>query len=150
MNIIIGVGNLFRRDDGAGPACASLVKAHAPSGVKVLIRGGAMADLLECWKRDDDVIIIDAMKSGTEPGTIRKIDCHSAAFPVNDFKFSSHSMGVAEAVEIGRVLVRLPKTLFVYGIEADEVGDGEGLTPKVAKAVSEVAALILSEIAKMG
>ena len=148
MKLVIGVGNMFRRDDGAGPACASLVKAGAASDVKVLIRTGEAADLLECWKRDDEVFIIDAMKAGQPIGSIKRIDGRSGAFPVNDFKLSSHSFGVAEAVEIGRVLVRLPNKLIIYGIEAGEVGDGQGLTPEVEKAVSDVAKVILAEISQ--
>ena len=146
MKIVIGVGNTFRKDDGAGHAAASLVKAKAPPGVRVLIRGGEAADLLECWGPDDDVVIIDAMKAGLAPGSFKRIDALVAKFPVEDFKFSSHSFGVAEAVEIGRVLSRLPKSLIVYGIEAGEVGDGEGLTAEVEKAVAEVAKRILAEI----
>ena len=146
MKIIIGVGNTFRKDDGAGHAAASLVKAKAEPGVRVLIRGGEAADLLECWGPDDDVVIIDAMKAGLAPGSFKRIDALVAKFPVEDFKFSSHSFGVAEAIEIGRVLSRLPKSLIVYGIEAGEVGDGEGLTAEVEKAVAEVAKRILGEI----
>jgi len=146
--LIIGVGNIFRRDDGAGPSCASMVKLKAPAGVKVLIRSGEAADLLECWGPDDDVVIIDAMKAGLTPGSFKRIDALQAKFPVEDFKFSSHSFGVAEAVEIGKVLSRLPKSLIVYGIEAGETGDGEGLTPVVSLAVAEVANRILAEINK--
>jgi hydrogenase maturation protease len=146
MKIVIGVGNMFRRDDGAGPACASLVKAGANPEIKVLIRTGEAADLLECWKRDDEVYIIDAMKAGLAPGSVKRIDGRAGSFPVNDFKLSSHSFGVAEAVEIGRVLVRLPNKLVIYGIEAGEVGDGQGLTPEVEKAVSEVAIMVLGEM----
>ena len=143
--LIIGVGNLFRRDDGAGPACASMVKLKAPPGVKVLIRSGEAADLLECWGPEDEVVIIDAMKAGLVPGSFKRIDALVAKFPVEDFKFSSHSFGVAEAVELGKVLSRLPKSLVVYGIEAGETGDGEGLTPEVEKGVAEVAKRILAE-----
>ena len=142
--LVIGVGNPFRKDDGAGPAAAALVKAGAPMGVRVLVRGGEAADLIECWELDDDVVIIDAMKAGMEPGSIKRIDAVAGPFPVEDFKLSSHSFGVAEAVEIARVLARLPKSLIVYGIEAHDVADGEGLSPAVQKAVAEVASQILS------
>jgi len=144
--LVIGIGNMFRHDDGAGPSAASLVKAGAPPGVKVLIRSGDAADLMEVWAKEEYVFVIDAMKAGLTPGEFKRIDGRTPTFPVKDFQFSTHSMGLAEAIEIGRVLVRLPKNLIIYGIEVSDVGNGQGLTPVVEKAVSEVAARIIEEI----
>jgi len=148
--LIIGVGNPFRRDDGAGMAVASEVKAHAGGNVRVLIRTGEGADLIECWKPDDDVIIVDAMKSGGEPGAVLRIDAKAGPFPVENFRISSHSFGVAEAVEVARALQRLPRSLIVYGIEAVDLGEGEGLTPEVAKAVGLAATRVMADIEGRG
>jgi len=148
--ILIGVGNPFRKDDGAGPAVAALVRAKSVPGVRILVRTGEGADLIECWGPGDDVIIVDAMRSGGEAGTILRIDAKEGAFPVEHFKVSSHSFGVAEAVEVARALERLPRSLVVYGIEAAETGDGEGLSGNVDRAVEDCAGRILGEISRGG
>jgi hydrogenase maturation protease len=146
--LIIGVGNPFRRDDGAGPAAAAMVKAKAGSGVRVLVRTGEGADLIECWGLDDNVIVVDAMKSGGEPGTVIRIDALAGGLPAGHFAVSSHSFGVGDAVEVARSLGRLPRALAVYGIEAGDTGDGEGLSPEVARGVEQAAGMILKEITK--
>jgi hydrogenase maturation protease len=42
---------------------------------------------------------------------------------------------VAEAVELARVLERLPAHLVLYGIEVGDVRNGVGLSPPVAEAL---------------
>ncbi len=143
--LVIGVGNPFRKDDGAGPAAARLVREGGARGVRVLIRGGEGADLIECWEGEERVVVVDAMRSGAEPGTVMRIDAAAGPLPVEHFGVSSHSMGVAEAVEIARALGRLPRSLVVYGIEAADTSDGEGLTPAVTSSVLSVAARILAD-----
>jgi hydrogenase maturation protease len=59
---------------------------------------------------------------------------------------SSHSPGVAEGIETARALGRLPASLTVYGIEAENVDPGDGITLEVARAVEEVARAILDGI----
>ena len=44
------------------------------------------------------------------------------------FRTSTHLLGVAEAVELGRELDRLPQRLTVYGIEGERFDVGEGLS----------------------
>ena len=144
--LIIGVGNPFRRDDGVGPAIASAVKALGIAGLRVLIRMGEGADLIECWNPDEDVIVVDAMRSGAVPGTIIRIDAREKALPVEHFNISSHSFGVAEAVEVARALDRLPRSLVIYGIEAEDMVDGEGFSPGVEGSIDKAVGMIMEEI----
>ena len=58
--------------------------------------------------------------------------------PVELFRHSTHALGVADAVELGRELERLPRRLAVYGIEGERFDAGEGLTPIVEIAVQDL------------
>jgi len=60
---------------------------------------------------------------------------------------SSHGMDLGEAVELARVLDRLPGELVLYAVEVDRVGYGEGLTPPVARAAERLAGDIAAEVA---
>lgn len=144
--LIIGVGNPFKRDDGVGPAVASDVRAKAGPGARVLIRAGEGTDLIESWTPEDEVIIVDAMHSGAEPGTILRIDALAGPFPVEKFRLSSHSFGVAEAIEVARAIQRLPRSLVVFGVEISDLDDGEGLSDRVAASVPEAVAMVLTEL----
>jgi hydrogenase maturation protease len=70
--IVLGVGNPWRRDDGAGLAVARLL-AGTP-GVEVLEREGEPASLIDAWDGADALWLVDAVSSGAVPGTLHRID----------------------------------------------------------------------------
>lgn len=125
---MIGVGNPWRRDDGAGPAVAAAL-------------GGASTDdpsrLLDLWDGAESVIVIDATASGAVPGTVRCFDA-STPLPAGAGR-STHTYGVADAVELARELDRLPASLTLYAIEGADFGPGQGLSPAVARAAARLA-----------
>ena len=51
---------------------------------------------------------------------------------------STHGLGLAEAIELGRALGRLPARLVVYAIEGQGYATGAPLSPPVARAAEEV------------
>lgn len=137
--LIIGIGNPDRGDDAAGVLAAR----HVHGGR--VIEWADCSMLLDLWEDADDVVVIDAMRSGAPPGTIRRFDVWSEKMPAHAF-VSSHAMGVAETVEMARALGRLPRRLIVYGIEAADVGTGVAPCPQVCAAAVEVAAAIDREL----
>lgn len=50
--------------------------------------------------------------------------------PADSFHYSTHTVSVAEAVEMARVMGRLPDRLLIYGIEGADFGSGDGLSPR--------------------
>jgi hydrogenase maturation protease len=141
--LIIGVGNRFRRDDGVGPIIAD--QLHA-AGFNAREHGGEGTSLMETWSGTETVIIIDAALSGAEPGTIHRFDASRDSLPKDLFHYSSHLFAVAEAVEMARILNRLPKLLIVYGIEGETFDFGEGLGPAVEGACAEVEKRIIGDL----
>ena len=144
--LIIGVGNAYRGDDGAGNAVARQLTPQVPPEAIVLEQGGEGTALAEAWKGAQFVIVVDAMQSGAPAGTIRRFDAAAKNIPAEFFRHSNHTFGVGGAIELARTLNELPATLIVYGIEGQDFGVGEGLSDPVEKGVAAVAARILSEI----
>lgn len=140
---VIGVGNRFRSDDGAGPRVAELLK---DSGLDVLELPGEGAELIEAWSGAERVIVVDAARSGAAPGTLHRFEAADTPLPVGFFHYSTHQFGVAEAIETARALGRLPARLTVYGIEGKCFAFGEALVPEVEAACRAVAAEIISGI----
>jgi len=134
--LLIGIGNAWRRDDGAGPAVAERLAGHP--GLRTLILPGEGSEVIEAWRGLDHVIVVDAMRSGAAVGTIRRFDAASVSLPAGEFPSLSHRFGLAEAVEMARILGRLPARLDIWGIEAGDVGQGPGLSPEVEAAVVAV------------
>jgi hydrogenase maturation protease len=131
---VIGVGNDWRGDDAAGLIAARRLRATL-TGVRVLEVDGDPAALLDAWTGAHHTIVIDAVRSGAEPGAIHRLDLTAGAMPARLQRGSTHGLGVAEAVELARALDRLPTRLELYGVEAVGFETAAGLTPAIARAV---------------
>jgi len=145
--LAIGIGNRSRRDDAAGLAVAERLRAQAPSDLAVEVWERPPVELIDRWADADRVVVIDAVRSTARPGTVHRFDATAAPLPAATFRCSTHGAGLADAIELGRALDRLPRRLIVYGIEARDDGFGEALSSEVQRAVASVTARVVAEIA---
>ncbi|MGZ8648627.1 MAG: hydrogenase maturation protease [Solirubrobacteraceae bacterium] len=129
--MVIGVGNAARGDDAAG-----VIAARRLGGLE---HEGDPVALLHVWCDADTAIVIDAVSSGAPPGTVHRFDATAAPLPTKlRGSSSTHALGLAEAIELGRTLGQLPARLIVYGIEGERFEAGAELTPAVAAAIEAV------------
>lgn len=144
--LVLGVGNDFRGDDAAGRLAARAIKAAGAEPAEVREAGGESTGLMSAWTGCEAVILIDAMQSGSPPGTILRFDAHAGPLPASFSSQSTHAFGVAEAVELARALGQLPPTVVVYGIEGESYGMGEPVSGEVLRAIDQVRGKVLYEI----
>jgi hydrogenase maturation protease len=137
--ILIGVGNGWRGDDGAGLAVARRVRELAPDGIEVREVEGDATALVDAWSGAEHVVVLDAAQSGAAPGTVQRFDARAQPLPVRSLRSSTHAFGVSDAVELARSLGRLPDRLEVYAIEGASFVAGDRLSPSVERAVAELA-----------
>jgi hydrogenase maturation protease len=119
-----------------------------PDPVDVLEREGEPTSLIETWEGADAVWLVDAVSSGAPAGEIHRFDAIESELPVDVFLTSTHHFGLAETVELGRALARLPPRLVVFGIEGARFDASEALTPDVEAAAEHVAAAVRDEVAQ--
>jgi hydrogenase maturation protease len=144
--LVVGIGHPDRGDDGIGPRVSERVRELLPPEVDVVSVRGDLFALLERWRDADTVLVVDAMRSGAEPGTVRRIDVDDGGIRGELASFAStHSIDLKEAIELARSLHRLPRRLILYGVEAACFELGEGLSPPVERAIEGVIARILEE-----
>ena len=136
--LLIGIGNEYRSDDGAGLAAIRALKAKGLPGTHFKECAGDGADLIEIWKQAQMVILIDAVSSGAPPGTIYRFDALTQPMLACYSFHSTHAFGVVEAIELARALHVLPACLIIYAIEGKNFTTGMGLSPEVEKAVQQV------------
>ncbi len=144
--LMIGVGNPYRNDDGAGHAVIERLKSTDLAGVDYVEAVGEGAALMELWKNHKRVILVDAVHSGERPGTIHRFHANVKKIPSQFFHYSTHAFSVAEAVELARSLGQLPDTLIVYGIEGKNFDSGTKLSRDVEKASKELSDHLEREI----
>lgn len=102
------------------------------------------AGLIQYLEGVDAAVLIDAVHSGGEPGTIHRID--DPALLEKDALVSSHGLGVASALELAGALAMLPATLMVYGIEIGDVSLQATPSADVSRAATLVAAMIEADV----
>ncbi len=144
--LIVGIGNEFRSDDGVGLMIGCRLKEHGASGADIIRLAGEGGDLLRVWRDYDVVFLVDAVRSGAPVGTIHRLDLNKQRVPVEFSGSSSHALGLAQSVELARVLGTLPSRCIFFGVEVGNVGMGTKVSKRVARAADEVVGLIQSEI----
>jgi hydrogenase maturation protease len=143
---VIGIGNEFRGDDAAGLLIVRRLKGYMPTEVMFLEQSGEATALMETMRQRDTVILIDAVQSGAEAGTIHRYDASEKSMPAEFLRCSTHNFSVHDAIEMARALEQLPPQLIVYGIEGSQFDHGTELSSPVQAAVEKAAQQIKREL----
>src|SRR5919106_3414401 len=144
--IVIGIGNEFRHDDGAGPA---VVQRLADLGVpesSLAVTDGEPSRLIELWSAAEVVVLVDAVRNDpARPGRIHELIVDR---PVGGLGGTarSHGFGLGEAIELALALERMPRRLVILAVEGADFTVGKGLSPEVAAALDRVVQLAAREI----
>ncbi len=143
---VIGLGNTFRGDDAVGIMVARRLVTLDFPGVEILERSGEGTALMEAMKGSETLYLIDAMQSGSAPGKILRFNAHNQSLSPHFSAASTHAFGVAEAIEMARLLDELPAQLIVYGIEGKNYEVGQNLSPEVEQAIQKLVKIISIEL----
>ena len=145
MKLVIGVGNYDRGDDAVGLAVAERVRAAGLPGVGVVMLDGDQLALLDAWADAGEVYVVDAVCSGSPPGTVFRFDAQRP-LPARFSHRGSHTFSLADVVELGRALGTLPAQLTGYGIEGAQFDVGAPLSAETGEAAQDVADLLVAEL----
>ena len=142
---IVGIGNLLLKDEGAGIHVAhALQKMTLSAGVEV-IDGGTSPELLPYIAGASRLIVIDAMETGDEPGSVYRLR-------LDDLKTggtglaSAHEISLLSVLEAMRLTGEaIPETVII-GIQPGEIGWGTELSPELKAKIPQIVRLVLKEI----
>ena len=133
--VVIGVGNPFRRDDGAGPAVIETLRARVPDGTVLTNSEGEPGRMLGIWHRPDAVIVVETVHAHPgQPGRLHTLTAERAA-RLAARPTSTHGLGLGETFALAAALGRLPRSLSVHAVEGADFRLGCGLSPPVAGAL---------------
>ena len=140
--LLVGMGNIYRQDDGAGLLAARELADADPEAIEVILNIGDPLSLISAWA-GRETIVVDATLSGQPPGTVTCYDALAAPLPVSTFvACSTHDLGLNETVELARALDRMPGSLRVYGIEGSQFAHGTEVSRQVRAGIDRVVAEI--------
>lgn len=136
--LVLGLGNPLVSDDSVGLRVAEALKpllADLPD-VEVSEDYWGGLRLMERMVGYDWAIVVDAIQSGAQPGTIHRLTPDSIS---TQRSASAHDVNLPTALEFGRTAgVALPKNdnILLVGIEADDVVTfNEQCTPAVEASI---------------
>jgi len=143
--LILGIGNILMRDDGAGVrAVEALRESVIPESVEVVDGGTAGLALIDEIEGRERVIVIDAMDAGDPPGTVRRMTPDDLAGGAAG-ALSLHEFGLLQALDGARLLGRAPREVIVYGVQVKDVSLGLDLSDEVAAALPALAGRALAD-----
>ena len=144
--MILGVGNLLLSDEGVGVHVANkLMKMDLPAGVEVIEGGTDGFRLMNVVTEADRLIVVDAVKGGSPPGSIYRFDIKDAPSSPDAFKTSVHQIGILEVVHLSELIGQTPETT-VIGVEPGSLEMGMELSPEVQEKMPKIIELILEEV----
>jgi hydrogenase 3 maturation protease len=141
---IVGMGNYLRKDDAVGLYLVDQLQSRVSSDQVLLLN---VEDIIESYvfkiaELDcENVLIIDAVRSTTSPGSIifgRLAKCGDA---LNDY--STHQLSLTLC---GKILEESGKKTYLLGVEAGDTDFGRGLSEDVKQSADLLKDIIIEII----
>lgn len=146
--VVIGVGNAFRRDDGAGLAVIRALRVRPPRHTLLAESDGEPGRMLDLWNRGDFVVVADAVH--THPGCPGRLHTLSAqrTAEIAQRPASSHALGLGETFALAAALDRMPREVTVHAVEGYDFGLGRGLSAPVTTALPGLVARVVESVGR--
>lgn len=144
--LVIGIGNELRADDGVGPFVASFIRQLNLPGVRVVESAGDAPSLVELFRGNSNVIVIDAFSSNGVPGLLHCLEVTIEQSSARNFGHSTHALGLVEAISLARQLDVLPAKLYVCGIEGASYAPGGPVSDPVRRRLPDLVEEIVTRI----
>ncbi len=149
--LVLGVGNVLLTDEGLGVRVVHelIARYDFPDNVK-LVDGGVLGlSLTGTMMEADQVIVLDAVNGGDEPGTIYRFTWDAKPEHIQ-YKDSMHQIDLMETMAL-LPLMGDPPPVLILGVEFSDIDNwGLELTEAVEKAVEPLIELTLKELAELG
>ncbi len=145
--IVVGIGNPILRDDSVGIKVVEELSRDVDVDTAILTTTNF--EVLDKILGYDKAIIVDAIQTGNEPGTIYELSIDDI-FVTYSFT-NTHNLTLATTLKLGYVIFpeKMPKEIKLIAVEVEDVENfGEECTPKVREAIPKVVEMIKKEILK--
>ena len=135
--IILGIGNILKGDDGAGPlVCEQITAVKISAG---LIDAGTVPEnyiqrIIK--KAPRTLLVIDAIDFGAEAGTIRIFTPRQ----LNSHVISTHTLSPRLFVDI--INRSIPVDVFFIGIQPEHTQLGQSVSAAVSRAIEQLSGII--------
>ncbi len=149
--LVLGIGNTVMSDDGVGVKVVQRIQREYrfPESVSVVDGGTLGLDLLPMLEQIDNLIVVDAVETGKEPGTCVRLTGEELPIAL-ETKVSPHQMGLKDLLAVARLLGHFPREMVLIGVQPESIEMDTELTPKIEAQVEILIDNVLKELERLG
>jgi hydrogenase maturation protease len=152
MNVLVlGIGNILLHDEGLGVRVIEELEQRFsfPAGVELVDGGTCGLELRDTMCGRDLLVIIDAMRHGSPPGTVYRLDDDGVPAHFHT-RISPHQLGISDLLATLALTDSLPRRMVLFGVEPEDLSTGLGLSPAVEEGLGKVVSAVGEELARQG
>jgi hydrogenase maturation protease len=142
---IVGVGNAMMGDDGVGVrALETIRQMGVPEHVLLVEVGTSSLDSLDMIVNTGKLIVVDAVRGGSSPGTIYRLrpqELVSGRYR----QLSLHQISLLDSLELALIKGRIAPDVIIIGVEPKTVAPGSELSPELEARLSDIALAAIEE-----
>lgn len=143
--VIIGIGNILLKDDGVGVyTIKQLENEKLPSTIELVDGGTSTLDTLSYFLDYNNIIVVDCLRAGYDPGTIYKIKPED----IKDYRkenLSVHDVQILDVVKMANMLGKFPMVT-IFGIEPEKICLDTEMTETMKNKIPEIIKLLKLEL----
>ncbi len=149
--LVLGIGNLVMADDGIGVRVVQKLQQcyRFPQNVTIMDGGTLGLDLLPALEGTTHLIVVDAVETGREPGTMVRLAGEELPIAL-ETKLSPHQMGLKDLLAVARLMGHEPGSMVLVGIQPGSIEMDEHLTDSVSAQLDVMVSNVLNELNEIG
>jgi len=145
--LVIGLGSILMQDEGIGVRAVEALESRyiIPDNIEIMDGGTSAMDLLQPLRNRKNVIIVDAINTGAEPGTTIRIENEDipAFFQT---KISNHQLALSDLLATLRLNHQDPENVVVLGLVPYHLENKLHLSEESIAKLNEMVEMILTEL----
>ena len=146
--LVLGVGNILLTDEGIGVhAIREFWEEEWPDSVDFIDGGTFTQDLFYLFQEYENILVLDVVKGGREPGTIYRLE-EKDLRDNEEQSLSLHDIDLLDSLKMAEMLGTRP-LLTVIGIEPQSLGWDMEMTPVLKAAFPKFLEAARREIRKI-
>ena len=149
--LVLGVGNLLMCDEGVGlRVLERLVTTYIiPEEILALDGGTLGLDLLYYLEDAQNLILLDAVETGKEPGTTIRLEAEQVPAFLS-LKISPHQIGISDMLFAAKLKDIYPQHVVLWGIQPEKIEIGLELSATVSEKIDFLVEKVIEQLTAWG
>lgn len=149
--LVLGIGNVLLQDEGIGVHIISELERRFqfPPGVELLDGGTAGMELVEAMLDRDQVIVVDAIRSDGEPGSLIQLEGNQVPSFLQQH-LTPHLLGLSDVLATLTIAGRTPDRLILLGIVPHSLELSVSLSAQLQGQLDDLVTQVAAKLADFG